>query len=102
MFNTDTSIDKALHSLSVSRLYQMESPLPGKPLWQFSQAVQWVEVRAFAVSGQRLAVKLYPVYRLNAGLIQVSKGIQTGTIHNVTHWKGGDKSSYFHREYQTM
>ena len=36
-----------------------------------SQAVQWVEVWALAISRQRLTVKLDPVYRLNARLVQV-------------------------------
>lgn len=57
----------------------LEALLPGKPLWKFSQAIHWVEVWAFSISGQRLAVKLYPVYRFNARLIQVAEQRQRAT-----------------------
>lgn len=63
-------------SKSTLSLTEIISPgvLPGKPLWQFSQAVQWVEVWALAISRQRLTVKLDPVYRLNGRLVQVTDG----------------------------
>lgn len=50
------------------------SVVPGEALRQLSQAVQRIEVWALAISGQRLAVKLYSVYRVHAGLIQVPEG----------------------------
>lgn len=56
-----------------------ESLLPGKALRQLSKAVQRVEVWALSISGQRLTVKLYPVYCVDAWLIQV------------TEWRGGER-----------
>lgn len=55
-------------------LNSRKSFVPGKALWEFSQAVERIEVRALAVSGQRLAVKLYSVYGIDARLIQVPEG----------------------------
>lgn len=50
--------------------------LPSKPLRKFSQAVHGVEVWALAISGQRFAVKLYSVYRVNARLVEVTEKTQ--------------------------
>lgn len=62
-----------------------KSALPGKPLGQFSQAVQWVEVWALAISCQRLTVKLYPVYGFNARLIQVTEWREMKSMKNSTN-----------------
>lgn len=43
--------------------------LPGKALWQLPKAVERIQVWAFSVSRQRLAVKFNPVNGLTARLI---------------------------------
>jgi hypothetical protein len=47
--------------------------LPGKALWQLPQAVERVEVRTLAISGQRLTVEFDPIDSVDAGLIQVAE-----------------------------
>lgn len=59
--------------LTMLQVYGQKGLQPGKPLWQFSQAIQWVEVWASAIFGQRLAVKFYPVYCFDARTIQVTE-----------------------------
>lgn len=43
--------------------------LPCKSLWQFSKAVEWIKVWAFAISCQRFAVKFNPINGFTTWLI---------------------------------
>ncbi|KAF3859624.1 hypothetical protein F7725_022023, partial [Dissostichus mawsoni] len=78
----------------VQHIRPAEKSLTWQTLVEALQAVQWVEVWALSMHGQRLAVKLDPFYRIEARLIQ-GEGVasevhdiltQTELRKNVPHW----------------